>query len=208
MLKDRRFGSLALVIMVTLGLLFAACCPTTTPTPTPTPTPTQTPTPTPTPTQTPTPVAGYITYTDVANGFSISYPEDWDIAPEEMWGEWTLVAFWAPAACGDLIPNFAVIVEELPFPISLQTYWDSGKRQLASLAGYTPISEEEVTMAGRPAIKHVFSESEYGVTSNDMKVFFVEGTMAWILGCFSVPECWGQYEPTFDTIADSFLLLE
>jgi len=26
---------------------------------------------------------GYETYTDVVNGFSISYPEDWDETPEE-----------------------------------------------------------------------------------------------------------------------------
>lgn len=38
---------------------------------------------TPTSTSTPTPRAEYLTYTDEANGFSISYPEDWDTMPQE-----------------------------------------------------------------------------------------------------------------------------
>ena len=40
-------------------------------------------TPTPAPTPPPTPTAGYLTYTDEANGFSISYPEDWNTMPQE-----------------------------------------------------------------------------------------------------------------------------
>jgi len=40
-------------------------------------------TPTPAPTSTPTPTAGYLTYTDEANGFSISYPEDWNTMPQQ-----------------------------------------------------------------------------------------------------------------------------
>ena len=30
-----------------------------------------------------TPTPGYLTYTDEANGFSISYPEDWNTMPQE-----------------------------------------------------------------------------------------------------------------------------
>ena len=35
------------------------------------------------PTSTLTPTAGYLIYTDEANGFSISYPEDWNTMPQQ-----------------------------------------------------------------------------------------------------------------------------
>lgn len=44
---------------------------------------------------TPTPTAGYLTYTDEANGFSISYPEDWTTMPPESL-EAALIEFQDP----------------------------------------------------------------------------------------------------------------
>ena len=43
----------------------------------------------------PTPTAGYLTYTDKANGFSISYPEDWTTMPPESL-EAALIGFQDP----------------------------------------------------------------------------------------------------------------
>ena len=52
-------------------------------------------TPTPALTSTPTPRAGYLTYTDEANGFSVSYPEDWDTMPQKSL-ETVLIGFKDP----------------------------------------------------------------------------------------------------------------
>lgn len=64
-------------------------------TPTSTAIATPTPTPTPMPSPTATPTAGYLLYTDEANGFSISYPEDWNPMPQEAL-ETALIGFQDP----------------------------------------------------------------------------------------------------------------
>ncbi|MBA7623883.1 hypothetical protein ES703_31282 [subsurface metagenome] len=158
-------------------------------------------------TPTPTPMS-YSIYTDEDNGFSISYPEEWDILPEELWGP-LLVRIQAPSSCAGDIPCFNVLNVALHYPMSVQTFNEANTRQLsANVPGYTLISEEELTVGGRPAIKHVYTdffEEESGIT---MQVSLVEGTKAWVISCFSVPVCWSQYESIFDTIAASFQLLE
>jgi len=204
MLKYRKFKSLALVIMIAFSLLFAACCPP----PTPSPTPTPTPTPTATPTPTPTPIAGFITYTDEVNGFSISYPEDWEITPEETWIEYVVIACSAPVACGGYIPFFSTISMEVPSFWSLQTLVESGKEGLEDLEEYTLISEDELTIGGIPAVKLVFTHTELGFTEQVKHIYLLNEQIAWAIGTSSAAECWNKYEDTFDTIAGSFRLLE
>ena len=87
-MKAKKLIVLALLAMLVVSTV--ACgggggepAPTPTPAFTPTPTPTRTLTPGVTPTPTLPPTEEYLTYTDEANGFSISYPEGWKIRPEE-----------------------------------------------------------------------------------------------------------------------------
>lgn len=150
---------------------------------------------------------GYQTYTDNVNGFSIDYPEDWEMPPEELW-EGAYVAFYAPEECSDFTANFNVVGEGLPFSMSVQTYYESVKSILQILTGYTPISEEEMNMGVGAAIEHVYSYSLAGQTMTQMQIYLVEDQTAWVLTFSTVPACWGQYEPTFDTVVDSFQLLD
>ena len=53
------------------------------------------------PEQTPTstPLSGFITHTDEVNGFSFSYPDDWQLASDEL-SAGTDVMFLASVVCG------------------------------------------------------------------------------------------------------------
>lgn len=162
---------------------------------------------TPTPKASASPVSGYVNYEDELNGFSVSHPGDWDIAPEELFPD-ALVAFWAPEACSDFITNLNLVYEELPSPMSVEAYFEAGKRHLRNLEGYTPISESPLTVNGVAAIKQVCTWEPEGEAVQLMQVCLVEGTTAWILSFTTVPDCWEQYEETFDTMAGTFQLLD
>lgn len=185
--------------------------PTPTPTPTPTPMPTLTPTPTPTPTLTSTPTptptspAGYLTYTDKANGFSISYPEDWDIVQDWMS---THVSFRDSVLYGIFASTIDVVSEDLPYSMSIQAFHDAAKLNFQDSEGYTLVSEEELIIDGKTAIKHVYTMSVLGLTGKQMEVYLMEDKTVWILNFNTVPAFWSQYEDTFNTVARSFRLFD
>ncbi len=142
-------------------------------------------------------------YRDSANGFAISYPQSWDIMPEWQWGE-ALVGFWYTLAVGSAA-HFQVFREELTYPMDVEAYFEAVKRQLASRKEYTDISEQELTLGGRAAMKHVFTwQSEQ--SQKDMVVCLVDGTTAWIIYCGTLTDLWSQFAAKFDAIAGSFRL--
>jgi hypothetical protein len=178
---------------------------TPTPTPTPAPTPSSTPTPTPTPTPMPTSLAGYLTYTDEANGFSISYPEDWDIVQDWMS---THVSFRDSVLYGIFASTIDVVSEDLPYSMSIQAFHDAAKLNFQYSEGYTLVSEEELIIDGKAAIKHVYTMSILGLTGQQMEVYLMEDKTVWILNFNTLPAFWSQYEDTFNTVARSFRLFD
>jgi len=182
---------------------------------------TTTPTPAATPTPKPTSVAagGFKTYTDTANGFSISYPEDWDQIPSELLkatlGDMGVVGFWPPVFQPDnYSPSFHILLEELPFTMGVDTYWDSAKRYLPNLFGnYTALSTESTTIKGVPAIVHVFTFTDSGNDGESwqckfIKVALVKDSGAWIITCESTVPYFDDYKPTFDAAIKSFRFLD
>ena len=160
----------------------------------------------PEPTPTSTPISGFLTYTDEVNDFSFSYPDDWQLASDEL-SAGTDVMFLAPVACSDINTNFNVVSEGLPYSMSVQSYFENGKSYLQAFTEYTPISDDELTVAGEPSIKHVYTWLLSGQTLKQMQVYVVQDETAWVLTFTTAPACWSQYEDTFDTITDSFQLL-
>lgn len=66
-----------------------------------------------------------------------------------------------------------MVKDELPSPWSVQTVFETGKRLLITLEGYTPISEDELTVNGIPTIRHVFTIVEQGTTVQIMQLYLV-----------------------------------
>ena len=153
----------------------------------------------------------YLSHTDVISGFSIDYPDTWEQIPEELiegyTGEMGISGFWAPVACAEVITNFNVVTEELPFPMSVDTYFDASQRHIRSFEGYTPVSDEEISVNGIEAIKHIYDVTLDMETMKQMQVYLVEGTLGWVITFACAADCWQQYEDVFDHIAVSFKLL-
>lgn len=198
-MTETKKSMVAIAVVLDL-LLVASACGGGGQAPAPTPTPTAIPTSTPTP--------AYETYTDVVNGFSIEYPQGWNKYPEEYMEEEILIGYGDSSRCDGILSNFNVGQEKLLVSMSVQDFWEEVKQQLATLEGYAPISEEEITIYGLPAIKHVYIFMYQGEPLKNAQAFLVEGKTAWGIICTSAPNCWSQYESTFDTIINSFKLLD
>lgn len=207
-----KFSKLIPLILLILILLVGSSCSCGgdggTPTPTPTPTPTSTPTGTPTPTPTGTPTGEYLEHLDEENGFAILYPQDWEMVPPEHWAEGTLISFWAGEADMECVPQFSVTIEELSQPMGVEAWFEELKGNYTAEEGYTPISEEALTVDGIAAIKHVCSLDVGEATFEAMLLYVVEDTNGWTVTCICVSDCWTKYEPTFDTIVESLRLLD
>ena len=174
---------------------------------------------TPTPKVTSAPLEGFDTYTDTVNGFSISYPEDWDQIPSELLtgtlGDMAVVGFWPPEFQPDNYPpSFHILLEELPFTMGVDTYWDSAKRYLPNLfENYTPLSTESTTINGITAIVHVFTFTDSDDSGESwqckfIKVALVKDLGAWVITGESTVPYFDDYELTYDEVIKSFRLLD
>jgi len=155
------------------------------------------------------PVTGYLTYTDEANDFSISYPENWNAVQRLETSEKTVVAFVDPRFCCAAPAGVNLVKEELPYAMSVREYFERGIALLMSTyQWYSSISQEEVTLGGRAAIKHVYAGGFERLAVKQMEVYLVEGSRGWVMTCTSTLGLEDQYEPTFHTMVNSFRLLD
>ena len=92
--------------------------------------------------------------------------------------------------------------------MSVDTYLDLGKRYLENLDGYSPVSEESITVDGMAAIRHRYNLYSDGDLVKGMQVYLVKEATAWVLTYTSDSSCWQQYEPIFNHITDSFHFLD
>ena len=197
-----------LVLAALIALVAVSCsCNGGNGTPTPTPAGNATATPagnaTASPTATATPVE-YLEHVDEESGFAILYPQDW----EDYTSEGVLVAFGAGEADVECAPQFNVVAEELSAPTTVDAWFEEMKGNFTAVAGYTAISEEQVTVDGVAAIKHVCSFDVYEVSFTAMLLYAVEDTVGWTVFSTCRSDGWVRYEPVFDTVLGGFRLLD
>lgn len=115
-----------------------------------------------------------------------------------------LFGVWTGAACnGWLSPNVYVLRHQLSFPMEIWAY-----HALRTL-GAELLSEESLTIAGRPAMKIVRVGGIGRVSmGRAMQVYMVDGETAWIIACHCSPGCWDRYEPIFETMIGTFHLFD
>ncbi|MFA5367804.1 MAG: PsbP-related protein [Dehalococcoidia bacterium] len=152
---------------------------------------------------------GFTTYTENINGFSISIPDGWDSFQMDTLG----VIFTCPHQCGEISAKGGVTVTDTGHS-SVQDYYTEEIVQLFEIEDRNNlISKEDLTVEGIPAIKIVYtfdSPTYYGDMMNieNMECIFINQQGLWsiIMQCDSA--CWDTYKPTFDTMLDSFQLLD
>ncbi len=150
--------------------------------------------------------ANFVTYTNEAKGFSIDYPEGWEVepfpeTPKSMVSistkTWNLKAV-----------RIMVYKSEAP-DLNLEDFSEA-QIQWASdnVADYALIFTEASTVRGVSAIKHTYSYTVASTTYVSLKVYLVHNGTGWIV-CFDAPqESLDAYESIFDSSLDSFRLLE
>jgi len=156
-------------------------------------------------------MVGYLTYTDVFDGFSIAYPEDWSPGQRQevdtLQGQMSWVMFGSTVD-DEFHESFSVTCENLPYHISVEDCFRTNTDPPPDLDGFTPIPEERLSIGSLAAIKYVCTWVNKGETLQVMQIYLAKGTRWWMLTFTTIPAAWKQYEPIFDTIAGTFQLLE
>lgn len=221
--------TLGLVLILSLSLIAGIACgnggeegpgvtpsPAFTPTPSPpvpSPTPsTPTPTPTPTPVVTVTPLT-YLTHTDEVNGIAVDYPAGWtwadDLVLEAEYAV-VIVAFRSPAEEDGFRPHMVVTKTVPPVPVTVRQAFSLAHavgHQAEEFSGYVSVSDEDITVDGLPAIKHVFTCSEGGVALKVKQFWVVKEVEVWVVRYVTAEASFDSLEPVLDGIVLSFTFL-
>lgn len=157
----------------------------------------------------PTSLPTFLTHVDEDNGFSISYPKDWEKECEDCLSETEIVAFSALAGEHEGQAFFSVAKENWPSETTALSYFEEAKAALEASEGrnYDFVSKEQLVIDGAPAIKHILAVDSAGERSKAIQVYLAQGKSIWIMTFICAPEFFDLWEPTFDAIASSFRLL-
>jgi len=156
----------------------------------------------------PTPPPGFVTYTDKTIGFSIFYPNSWQVEGDKVYNS---VGFIAPSRClgENIISSVYNFGTEYP---SLETYYSEIALNRSYWDNYHLISKENLIIDGVPAIKVICTFGEYtnsGYTIiKEMDVFLIREQTLWSIGGGCATTCWDTYEGTFNTMLNSFQILD
>jgi hypothetical protein len=169
------------------------------------------------------------TYTDEASGFSIDYPQGWDVVTDVAHVN-VLCNIWeyklAKEKTGVQVAKYSerVAASESFSASELKEAVGSANSFSALLMeglpdnyqDYVAVSAEELTINGIPAIKHTFTGSikirlAFGVPDTIsykwVQVYLVENGVGWLIHCSCPEESFDSYESTWDTVINSFRLL-
>jgi hypothetical protein len=153
----------------------------------------------------------HLTHTDEANGFAVDYPADWTWSDELVAEtEGGVAAFRSPKEEDSFRPHMVVTKTALPIPLSVREvfgYAHSTGHQAEEFAGYVSISDEDITVDGLPAIKHVFTYSEVGLELKAKQLWVVKEREAWVVRYVTAEASFDSWEPVLDDILHSFTFL-
>jgi hypothetical protein len=147
-----------------------------------------------------------LVYRDEAIGFSISYPDNWKEMSESSA---YLVGFVVPDTGLGFQTNYLVKHQEVSVKKNLNEYFAKVERELQKkLKKYEPISEEEITIDGMPAKKHIYTHSEKKITYKQMLICLKQGKVGWVVVLASSVDAFETYRPAFEAIMTSFHLFD
>jgi hypothetical protein len=146
--------------------------------------------------------SGFLTHTDATNGFSISYPQNWQQMPPEAMAQDAVLGLGLPGATRAVFYVF----KSQPTPGgTIQTAYAEMKQVNEAEPGYQFISKDDIIVSGIPAFKYVFQANPGGIPATLVYVYLLQGGVEWFIQLSCAPaESYTQFQPTFDTIIDSF----
>ena len=146
-----------------------------------------------------------LTYSDTNNGFSISYPRDWELVPKDLLSDKDIVGFWIPEAENKGKPIFSMSKQECPTDTNPDNYFQTLKVVLQGSPAYDYqfISKDDLTIDGSAAIRHTFAYMRGEERLKAMQIYLVKSGSAWIMTCLCSPEFFDSFKPAFDTMSNS-----
>lgn len=149
----------------------------------------------------PTPGPGG-TYTSAEHGFSISYPPGWMEAPMGRPGEVVTLT------SAEGLRGVSVSIQAVEEGTTAAEYGPQLDQKLGQIWGdYELFSEGGITLDdGTPAYEIVFSGTMEGYTLKGKYVIVIQGTQAFFIMGFSMPDTFEEDEATLDEVIHSFHL--
>lgn len=148
----------------------------------------------------------FVTYIDEAGEFSIDHPDGWHVETHKESSD-VKVSIWEKEF--GLNPVGIMIAKYAASGHSLESFSEFQIGALPDITeDYVPISTEELTINGIPAIKHIHTSTINPATYKSVRVYLVSNGTGWILGFNSPQKSFDSYKSTFDTSLNSFSLLE
>lgn len=148
--------------------------------------------------------AQFTTYTDEVSGFSIDYPENWDVEPKDT--SELKVAIWSSGIGFNAACIMVAKYEALGY--NLQSFSQYRQDYLVENSdNYIAISTEESIVNNAPVIRHTYNENISLTTYTILEVYFFEEDTGWIIRFPCPQNSVDTYESTFNTALDSFSIL-
>jgi len=150
-------------------------------------------------------IPGWLTYTDPAKKFTISYPKDW--TPKSVN---TAVAFLSPRenANDNFQENVNVLEQDLSAqPMTLEQYTELSRKQITDAFGANAVvSTAPKALAGQKAMEMVYTMTYQGRPLKIRAYWFIKEKTAWVLTFTAEPSQFSKYDPTGTAILNSFAL--
>ena len=91
---------------------------------------------------------------------------------------------------------------------SLQTNWESTKDAIEEYEAYDLISEDDITVSAIAAKELTFTATTDSATIQMTYCMLIDGKTLWVLFFSCAPDCWDTYESSFNTMLNSFEILD
>jgi len=154
----------------------------------------------------PQPPAGFAAYNDIASGFAIVYPEDWEMIPKQNI-EFALVGFWDRRP-GATTNAFYVMKASLPYAMDVEDYFESEEGYFpGEYANYTPTSTDTLTLNGRKAVRHTWTFTASGDSFKYIRQYTVDHKTIWLLEAGCVLDSFDGYQSVYNTMMSGFYIL-
>lgn len=149
------------------------------------------------------------TYENKQYGFSIEYPEDWQLLTDL---EYAAALFVGPTKEGFAI-NANIALEKLAEPMTAQEYATLSEELLKTvLSSYNKLEEYQTTVSTEPAVVRIFiaTYGAYpGITNKIKEVYLIKEKRAYIITCSALPTTYDEAnDKYFERMVQSFKFIE
>jgi hypothetical protein len=153
--------------------------------------------------ETATQTSQFTTHTEDVVGFSISVPSYWE---EASLGDAGAI-YTSTSPCSESYSSVNVLKMDAS-GLSLQSAYEASKTGIELFEEYDLLSEEALTIGGIPAMKITYTWIIWEDSVQTMQCILVKEETGWVITFTSTPECWSTYAGTFNTIMNSFQVLD